>query len=284
MANPLASTELTAELAREGYAVRPLLSPGEVVATRAFYDRLEQPVAGGFHATMYAPGAERRRALYDYLRGQVEPRLSELLPGYRVCTTNFMVKEPGQPDSEMRMHQDWSFVDEGRYLAVHAWVPLVDVDRENGCLSVVAGSHLLGDPIRAHADDCPLAELLPVLTSAYLDWIPMRAGEVFLYDGRLLHGSPPNHTTRTRVAFNCILVPVAAELEHWIRVSPEEVEGFQVSEAFFWDYQLFERPRGVPSLGRRPYVVRQRTLDEVLATGHLRPGRERALPAAAAAC
>lgn len=284
MTTPWAQTELGAELAREGYAVRPLLSPAEVSAARDLYARLDQPVAGGFHATMYAPGIERRRFLYEHLRREVEPKLRDLLPAYRVCTTNFMVKEPGQADSEMRMHQDWSFVDETRFLAVHAWVPLVDVDRENGCLSVVAGSHLLGDPIRAQADACPLEELLPVLTGKYLDWIPMRAGEVFLYDGRLLHGSPPNRTSHPRVAFNCIQVPVEAELEHWIRVSPSEVEGFRVNDEFFWDYQLFERPRDVPSLGRRPYVVRQRTLDEVLATGHLRPGRERVLPAAAEAC
>ncbi len=265
---------------RLGYAVVPLLSAEEAAELLSFYCRQGQAPVGGFHASMYAPNRPLREAIYARFTAQLGPRLEPLLSGYRICTTNFMVKEPGLADSAMRMHQDWSFVDETRFLAVHVWIPLVDVDAVNGAMVVIPGSQHLGDPIRPHADACPLEEVLERLTSAYGVALPMRAGEALLYDGRLVHGSPPNQSDRVRVAASCICVPCEAPLQHWIRVSPEEIEGFAVSDAFFHDYQLFERPREVPSLGRRGYVVRQRTWEEVIAAGCLVPPSETALPAA----
>jgi ectoine hydroxylase-related dioxygenase (phytanoyl-CoA dioxygenase family) len=67
----------------------------------------------------------------------------------QVFTASYVVKEPN-PLSVVPVHQDWSFVDdEGEYCSTTCWIPLMDVNEENGALGIVTGSNNYYDVIRA---------------------------------------------------------------------------------------------------------------------------------------
>jgi len=85
---------------------------------------------------------------------------------------------------------------------VSAWLALDDVDPENGCMSMVPGSHLWGNQIAfLHTlksfDDMPRefhgqpVEVRPC---------PVRKGEVHYHHALTWHGSPANTSTRPRRA------------------------------------------------------------------------------------
>ncbi len=261
--------QLDREFRERGYVILPLIDPAEAEALAVAYHELVPAPPQGFHCSMYRPEIDYRRAVYDRFQATFGPALARWLENYRICTANFMVKPPRDPEGAMRMHQDWSFVDEPDLVAVHVWCATSEVNQANGCMSVVAGSHWHGDPVRPHADDFPFREVLPLLVDRYLMPIPLRPGQAILYHGGLVHGSPFNGTDQVRIGASCITVPREAVIKHTIRLSPTEVETFAVSDEFFWTYELGERPRDVPSLGRHEYVVQQLSPEQVLASPRL---------------
>lgn len=87
---------------------------------------------------------------------------------------------------------------------VTAWVALDDVDEENGCMSMVPGSHRWGDQIKyLHTlkgrafDDMP-AEFEG--KTVQVRRAPVPAGHVHFHHGLTWHGSHANRSTRPRRA------------------------------------------------------------------------------------
>jgi ectoine hydroxylase-related dioxygenase (phytanoyl-CoA dioxygenase family) len=87
---------------------------------------------------------------------------------------------------------------------VTAWVALDDADANNGCMSMVAGSHRWGDAIRD-------VEELPKFDTSQMppEWrghalrvhlCPVRAGHVHYHHALTWHGSQANKSTRPRRA------------------------------------------------------------------------------------
>lgn len=248
---------------RVGYVIVPFLDAADVRALLDFYESRAITPVGGFHGSMYHNDLDYRHAVCHAVKNKLQERIEPYLIDHHVCLSNFMVKEPEDPTSEMPLHQDWSFVDEPEYRSVHVWAPIVDVDERNGCLAIVPGSQHLSDPVRAFADDTPFREGFPYLRERYLKELPMKAGQAILYDGRLVHGSRPNTTTERRLVAQGIAVPREATLSFSFRVSPTQVELFAVNDQFYLDYVLGERPRNVPSLGVVDYAARQLTTAEL---------------------
>ncbi|MGH9175094.1 MAG: phytanoyl-CoA dioxygenase family protein [Vicinamibacterales bacterium] len=225
-----------------GYDVVSLFSASDLDDLRAAYDRLASEVTSGFHATMYSSSGDYRRTVYELLAPLVMDRLRGVLSGYRLRVANWVVKEAGQADSTVSYHQDWSFVDEESCRSINLWFPLIDVDEQNGCLEVVAGSHLVSTEHRSHADKCRFDDLTATLRATYTTPVPMTAGQGIFYDGALLHASAHNRSPTRRIAVGTVLVPEAAQVVHTYRISPTAVEVFAVDDAFFWRHQPGTRP------------------------------------------
>ncbi|MDE0714980.1 MAG: phytanoyl-CoA dioxygenase family protein [Gammaproteobacteria bacterium] len=90
---------------------------------------------------------------------------------------------------------------------VSAWLALEDVDRENGCMQFLPGTHQGG--LRVHSDTWTANNILTRGQSVAIDedacdivHVELRAGEMSLHHGHLLHASGPNHSGRWRLGFN----------------------------------------------------------------------------------
>jgi hypothetical protein len=265
---------LNRRYAAQGYLVLPFLSATEVSLLTQVFDQLHQGELAPFHSSVRHKEESHRRAVDVAICGIYEPNLATLLANYKVCIANFVVKEPMQQQSRVPMHVDWSFVDERRFPSVNIWCPLVDVNAGNGCLEIVPGSEHHDVLVRPHAENVPgphpFHDVLPLLQRDYAKKIELPAGEAIFYNGRLLHGSGPNLSDLRRVAIGCAAVPAEAAIWHSVRVSPTQVETFEVEREFFWSYQLGTHPTGVRSLGTCDYSVRQLDESEVLNSVHLR--------------
>lgn len=86
---------------------------------------------------------------------------------------------------------------------VSAWVALDDVDQENGCMSMVKGSHLFGDCTQFLATLKDKFHELPEEFDGHpieVALCPVRKGEVHYHHGMTWHGSHANHSDRPRRA------------------------------------------------------------------------------------
>ena len=117
------------------------------------------------------------------------------------------------------LHQDQFYLRVQPGTCIAAWMALDDCDEENGCLQVVPGSHTLPVlcPIEADASQSFTDVTVPLAADMQPEPVIMRAGDVFFFNGQLIHGSFPN---RSRDRFRRALIG------HYIDAEAEKVAQF----------------------------------------------------------
>ena len=136
------------------------------------------------------------------MRGPHLPLVQQAL-GRNLCWiyTQFVTKFPDakQGKSEFPWHQDNGYALVEPWNNMTIWIPLDDVDEQNGCVWVLPKSHKLGllPHQKKSADNWHLE------VKAEGDGVPaiLKAGEGVAFTGLTLHRSKLNHTDKPRRAF-----------------------------------------------------------------------------------
>jgi non-heme Fe2+,alpha-ketoglutarate-dependent halogenase len=135
-------------------------------------------------------------------------------PHILLLATHFFCKY-GQEEKFVAWHQDATYWGLQPPRTVTAWYAVDDSDRENGCMRVIPGTHR--DGIREHGKSDTAGNLLSINQEVpvtleeedrAVDLI-LRAGEISLHDGLLIHGSLPNRSTRRRCGLTLRYVPTS---------------------------------------------------------------------------
>lgn len=187
------SAEHNETFLRDGAVLAQLLTEEEAHALQRFYWN-EAPSSGpGFHATMFSHDAEYRARVDEKIKEYLSHRLAMFLDDYRCVVGNFVVKEHSRPETEVSLHQDWTFVDERLMRSVNVWCPLIDTDASNGGQSIFKGSHRIVDVLRGPYFPNPFVTHAATIAEKYLMDVPLRAGQAIIYDHALVHAT---HQTR----------------------------------------------------------------------------------------
>ncbi|MGQ4431814.1 MULTISPECIES: phytanoyl-CoA dioxygenase family protein [unclassified Streptomyces] len=129
----------------------------------------------------------------------------------------FYFKPPGARGQAL--HQDNFYLRAEPGTCVAAWIACDEIDRENGGLEVVPGTHRMDlfCPEEADAGVSFAREYVPPppgLTPVPVDMSP---GDVLFFNGSLVHGSQPNHSAdRFRRSF----------IGHYVGRSADRIGGF----------------------------------------------------------
>jgi phytanoyl-CoA hydroxylase len=118
-----------------------------------------------------------------------------------------LIKPPG--GQEKPWHQDHAYFNLPLSTkVVGVWIALADVTPEMGCMHVVAGGHRTGPLPHFRIRDWQICDETVEGRSRLA--IQMRAGDVLLFDSKLPHGTPTNHTAHQRFAVQFHFAPKAA--------------------------------------------------------------------------
>ena len=247
-----ADAGVAAQVAQDGYAVVDLLGETEVRMLREMRTRTRGDLDGmPYSATLMSRDPVYRRDVHAGIHEMIANPLRGLLPGHRLCHANFTIKRPHAPESAVPLHQDWSFVDEARHLALAVWCPLVDVAAGNGGLSVVPRSDRLNQQPRSTLLRFPYPDLTDLITRRYAVGQQLRSGQAVLFNTRLMHSSPPNLGDHERAAVAGLLVPDRTPLRLYYAAParPDVVRVFGVPDDFFLSYLLNAAPDpGLPQV------------------------------------
>src|SRR5687767_5451043 len=149
------------------------------------------------------------------------PHFERLLINFTPFGSSFLYKTPGS-GSELAMHQDWTIVDETRHMALNIWVPLCDVDENNGALHVLPGSHRHILPIR-----CPTLPFFfsgnEELLNKYVIPMYVKAGQAVVLNQRLVHGSTANKSDKIRIAITSGVKTKDAQMYFHYKVPGKDV-------------------------------------------------------------
>lgn len=193
----------------EGYVVVPgLFSPAEVDTYIDHYMRLraQGELPGDFagvNATSSDPLKKFPRMIHMHrwdersFAWMIDDRLNRCMSAllgrepYAVQTMLYF-KPPGARGQALHQDQYYLRVQPGTCMA--AWMALDRCDEENGCMQVVPRSHLLPLLCTTQADTSQSFTDVTVPIPEGMQSVPviMNPGDVFFFNGQLIHGSYPN--------------------------------------------------------------------------------------------
>jgi len=198
-----------------------VLSPQEATGSRRLFDALEARV-GRAEAEVRLQG---RHFDEEFVwRLATHPRVLDAVEGVMgpdilLLGSHFFCKYPAEERGErfVAWHQDVAYWGLEPPLAVSAWIAIDDADEANGCMRVIPGSQRLG--LLVHAKAGQPGNLLSVnqavppelVDEARAVSVPLRAGQMSLHHGLLLHSSLPNRSNRRRCGLTLRYVPPAVK-------------------------------------------------------------------------
>jgi Phytanoyl-CoA dioxygenase (PhyH) len=209
------STEEVNTYDERGYLVHrhQLFDPGQLDMLDVIFEEHRAADSGKQGDEFDTPHFDDRRLL-DYL---LAPRLLDLVqcivgPNIVLWSSHFIAKDP-LVGRATPWHEDsayWSGRLSRYDRIVTVWLALDDVDRSNGCMQVIPGSHLNGgfssyeavdaetNTFRSEIADLDVSQAVP---------LELNRGECSLHDGRIKHGAAPNRSERRRLGYTMRYLP-----------------------------------------------------------------------------
>jgi ectoine hydroxylase-related dioxygenase (phytanoyl-CoA dioxygenase family) len=203
---------------KEGYLTGiPIMNPAQAMHYRQAFDALEERVGReqaqvGLVDWHFKEQFIWELATHPKILDEVEAVIG---PNILLLATHFFCKYGDGEHQEkfVAWHQDVTFWGLEPPFAITAWYAVDDADQENGCMRVIPGTHVNG--IIEHGKAQQVGNLLSINQEvsvtpedeARAADIVLKAGEISLHDGTLIHGSLPNTSNRRRCGLTLRYVP-----------------------------------------------------------------------------
>jgi ectoine hydroxylase-related dioxygenase (phytanoyl-CoA dioxygenase family) len=249
------SDELQEEFDLHGYVVVPFLNEQQIEEIKKIYSDTKTDNKDAFYLSIWKDDPVYKDNVHKSVVDVVRSRAADYLDNYKFIVTNFAVKNSGQK-SEFDWHQGINFTYEPQFVSITIWIPLQDVNEQNGNMQVVKGSHrLFNQDVRGHHYLSPFRDIKPLLTSKYTTNLPMKAGEAWIFNHRLVHKSPDNLTDKPRIAVLNALQPSEAPAIVYYKDEIEKantrIEILEFTEENYHLQNVYRRPdvSGVISKG-----------------------------------
>lgn len=167
-----------------------------------------------FFTTPTSDNAEYRKEVASFLESHLAPIIEKTLPDFTAVFFNFIAKFGGT-NNESHMHQDLPFVDEEKFENYTLWIPLEDVDEDDGPLYYIPNSHILfknyvrgiQDFLDTDYTHLPYLQYIAELAK-FKKFVTCKKGDAILIQCRCLHGSNEDKKSNDRI---CIGVPLVSK-------------------------------------------------------------------------
>lgn len=263
----LADPELDHRLEADGFVVVDFATPEQVNELLAIYRRTESGRDAGYYPSIMSSDRGYKAEVHQAITRLFWPTFERFLLGYRPLVGAFMVKHPG-PETAVSPHQDWNVIHDGPRPSLNCWIPTSPIDETVGRMAFLPGSHRYLRGLRGSPTfPTQWAGIHEQIRCQLMEDVSVEVGQAIIYDNRVLHGTPPNHSGHTRVVAYINAIPVEAQPIHYYRDASGLVTGFEVDPSFFHTFTIGDRPDGRPFITIPDYDIAPLGFDE-LATIH----------------
>lgn len=230
------------QLHKDGYIVIPFLSEVEVSELTNFFNNKIELQEGDFYATAHAKDIDLRMEMSNKIVEVIQQKVNSFFQNHELLGASFIVKSKNL-SQVLQPHQDWNIVDESSYRSYNIWIPLVDLNDENGAILVMPQSHSWITNYRHSSIPCSFQEIHSQIWEA-MKPLYLKAGEALIYDHALLHASMPNTTQINRIACACGIIPKGAPMRYYWN-NNGIIEEYESSKDFFMKENVFSGPNGL---------------------------------------
>jgi len=228
----------------DGYVVIDFISADEAKLIEAKFYELHSSLPKGFYSAAFTPDENFKQEIFEHTNKVLQKAIDDNFEHYKTLGSTFLCKAPG-PEGKVNVHQDWTCVDESKFYSATIWVPMLDTTEENGALRVLPGSHLFFNYYRSNNIPVFYRNNQPLLWESMITE-PMKAGQAFVLNHAVIHGSSPNLTSKERLVVAFAVAPKDAPLVFYhkeVNDPSTKVEKFDMPDDFFQRYyNAGERP------------------------------------------
>jgi hypothetical protein len=223
------------ELFEIGFSISGNIGETKINQLRRTFESLhdfKQPEGGMFYS-LYSNDLAYRNLVNKELISILQFDYDNLFENYKTVINSFIVKLPG-PKSDFTLHQDSTGLDEYKYSPLSVWIPLQDTSLKNGTICVIPKTHGFFHPYRGISFASPFKNYEDVLRK-FLFPIELKAGDILLFDNRLVHYSHLNQGQYPRIVVMSGIFPKEAEIISVFKDESEEnspLEIYKQSEDF----------------------------------------------------
>lgn len=234
---------------KRGFVVVKFLDQEEVDFLNQKFDELHPSVDSqrGFVSGSYSSDFEYKKKASDTVISVFGKHFERLFTNYQTFGAAFLYK-PASLGSELGVHQDWTIVDEEKYVAINCWVPLTDINEINGALQMMPGSQYdkyktvrsPTIPFFFHGSE---SEVIPKTIPFFI-----KAGEAILLNQSVIHYSPPNKSGKIRKAITAGVKTKNAPMVFNYKNADDKIEKYEMPEDFLISFDdfaknIFEQPK-----------------------------------------
>lgn len=222
------------EFRRNGYVVVPFVEAQEHRWLARQIDGVV-PHEAPFYSTALQPWTDELRSFEAALTARFQSRVDALFVDHEVRGSYALFKGASTEEAGglVPFHQDNTFVEEDRFSGVVAWTPIGALESGAGPLFVVPGSHRrFREPRGSGSLRCRWRAVEWFIARTAVE-VPVPYGSTLVYDGALIHGSPPNVSAKPRRVVGLGLTPRSAATIRCHGVDESTVETLRLVDDYF---------------------------------------------------
>ena len=235
---------------KQGFVVAKFLDEAEVIQLDNLFDEIHPvlPDDRGFVSDSYSNDFNFKKNASDRIVAILAKHFERLFINYQPFGASFVYKMPSK-NNELGVHQDWTIVDEEKFVALNCWIPLIDVNKENGALHVLPGSQYskiasVRSPTIPFFFTGSEKDVINSCVPVYVN-----AGEVIILNQSVIHYSTPNYSDRIRKAITAGVKTKGAPMIFHYKSPEGKLEKFEMPEDFLLRFEnfatsIFEKPKG----------------------------------------
>lgn len=224
LGNFFKNSDLQKEFCKNGFVTLPKQATSlilQILSEEA--NKIPNKGKGAFQYSTMLKSEEENIKTHKKLSEVLREHLCDhLFNQYKLYSSTFLIKPP-MNQSEMNLHQDWSFTIEKQYTAATIWIPLDDVDVDNGCVFALPSTHLIKNNFRSHTLPSSRIKRNEQL-DPYIQSFPLKKGDILIFNPAVFHGSYPNQTLQNRIAFAITIMPQNAPLVYADKLNDNQIK------------------------------------------------------------
>jgi ectoine hydroxylase-related dioxygenase (phytanoyl-CoA dioxygenase family) len=252
------SLEDTTAFTRNGFVRKPLLTTQQVETLTILYKQYFPNGTEDFFSSTFLEDISLKETISSQLCDVLLPAISTYVENYKVLGAQFLIKNAGD-GGQMPYHQDWTIVDETTDRSITAWIGLDDINEHNGGIKAIPGTHRFSRALRGPGNFDALADIQQILDD-YAHTLTMHAGEAFIFDHSLMHGSGKNKTQKPRIAVALGLTHKDAPLVFHHRKNENTFDAYAAPDNFFITFPN----NGKPPAGLTPFKTIPQPLKKIV--------------------
>jgi hypothetical protein len=207
----------------------------------ALSDKLDIPDYNGcdYNCGMNSDIYDKRKQMHDGIIALIADQITNLLVNFKTYSATFVNKNPND-NCFVHAHQDFTFSNEPDIPSLMCWIPLVDVDINNGAMGLIPKSHTFYNHIRAFPFPFAKTSITEneIKLMPYFEIVDMKAGELLFFMNSAIHGSFGNYSNTCRYAITINFYKKNEKILAYIhnpKTNGKTMLKFEVAEHFIVD-------------------------------------------------